>query len=1159
MRIICILRSSRRRAALLAAAFAAFLACGIPRVQAQTYAYTVSVSNPSDIAYYIPTTFNGYSTESGSIETNSSGGYFWAATNTQIVCLFTNIGYTSMRIGGNSADEDVNTNPPQAALDTYRGFLQATHMATIWTLDYESEAAFPLTNGTVARRVMDTYPMGFGPSNVMWFDLGNEPDDYSDWNETNWLPAWTSDAVDVENVNSGDVALGAPDMSNNGLEYEKFFGQNLDNTYDGGSLVKYITYHYSIMSSADVSSAGDDSNMCQMILSSNLDWATGSGKTNFQYIDTQLSGDTADGDCQGYAITEQNPFDGAGDGDSKLTGNSFGYALFELDALNWFSHNGVNANHEYGCIGLYPYSTGKHAAYHTDSSGNYYAYPLAYGNKAFQITQSGGNAAAGVVAETISNPNALNVTSYATSCGNVIYVTIINKEFGPGAVEATATVGVSNSAWAGSDVYVMYLTTANSDITNQTATLGGDTLDGQHAWSGTWTALGALTNGQCVVPVPAASAAIVRILAISPPMIVQDLPPQISLTPGQTYQYSIGAESDLPLSYQWYQGGTLVIGQTNAAYTVTAGDLGSQASYYVVVSNTFGSVTSLVSTLTVIAPPTNSYAGTIEDLNPVAYWPLQETNAPAPATIETNYGSLGALGTAYYAATNPADVQFGQAGLPVGNDVSVKFLASSAVTPDSFAFVPRISPAVTFKPPLTLELWLNGDTPSSKSSANTEDVLGEGGSGLDSPPSDGNYGGVRMSWVYDSSTAGPAVALLPSSGSGGTIGDWEFPVAAGDQWYHYVVTYDGTNFITYVNGVEQGTNAFAMAPDTWSPLTIGCGRWQATDTRAFNGRETEVAVYTNVLSVSRITSHYLAGITAGSNYAQTILNDNPLLYYRMNCPGYTNPSALSSPTALNYGSDGVNGLYLPGTVPGEVAGPPIAGLNSRAAGINGITSCISVGYDPSLNPTGTQPFTAMAWFKSNPSDGRMQTIMSHGGNTSWALNLVGTNGTVSWSSGAGSVTSTDIFNDGNWHFAAGVYDGANNYLYVDGALNNFSAATGSATGNTSDGVFLGGDPDFTLAGVKERYFAGAIAQAAFFTNALSAGQIQAIYVSAITPPPEMLGFTNTGNSQVELSWNFGTLQTATNVAGPYNDMTNASSPWTIPTTNSQQFFRLREN
>jgi hypothetical protein len=33
--------------------------------------------------------------------------------------------------------------------------------------------------------------------------------------------------------------------------------------------------------------------------------------------------------------------------------------------------------------------------------------------------------------------------------------------------------------------------------------------------------------------------------------------------------------------------------------------------------------------------------------------------------------SLGALGNAYYAATNPVDVLFGQAGLPGGNDTSV--------------------------------------------------------------------------------------------------------------------------------------------------------------------------------------------------------------------------------------------------------------------------------------------------------------------------------------------------------------------------------------------------------------------------------------------------------------------------------------------------------
>lgn len=212
--------------------------------------------------------------------------------------------------------------------------------------------------------------------------------------------------------------------------------------------------------------------------------------------------------------------------------------------------------------------------------------------------------------------------------------------------------------------------------------------------------------------------------------------------------------------------------------------------------------------------------------------------------------------------------------------------------------------------------------------------------------------------------------------------------------------------------------------------------------------------------------------------------------------------------AVNYGSAPVNGDYPPGTVPGKVSGPPIPALGTNSVGvqINGVTACVDAGNDPDFNPTGSQPFTAIIWFKANPADGRMQAIMSHGAARSWALNLDGTHGTVVFSAGAASsVSSTNLLNDGHWHQVAGVYDGSRISLYVGGALNNWSAATGGIAGNTNDDLFLGGDPDYPDVGFNQRYFAGSIAQAAFYTNALTSAQIQTIYrAGTVTRPPPRL-------------------------------------------------------
>src|SRR5215813_11113887 len=42
----------------------------------------------------------------------------------------------------------------------------------------------------------------------------------------------------------------------------------------------------------------------------------------------------------------------------------------------------------------------------------------------------------------------------------------------------------------------------------------------------------------------------------------------------------------------------------------------------------------------------------VTNLSPAAYWPLQETAQPPTADVETNIGTLGAVGNAYYSSTN---------------------------------------------------------------------------------------------------------------------------------------------------------------------------------------------------------------------------------------------------------------------------------------------------------------------------------------------------------------------------------------------------------------------------------------------------------------------------------------------------------------------------
>jgi hypothetical protein len=171
------------------------------------------------------------------------------------------------------------------------------------------------------------------------------------------------------------------------------------------------------------------------------------------------------------------------------------------------------------------------------------------------------------------------------------------------------------------------------------------------------------------------------------------------------------------------------------------------------------------------------------------------------------------------------------------------------------------------------------------------------------------------------------------------------------------------------------------------------------------------------------------------------------------------------------------------------------------------------------------------------------------------MNLDGTTGRIVWNLfNGGQVTSTNILNDGNWHNVVGVFNGTTSSLYVDGVINSSGAAPPLA-GEPNAELFLGGNQDFTAIGVNQRYLAGGLAQVALFTNALTAGQISNLYNLAVVVSVPAITLTRLGDSLV-ISYT-GTLLSAPNVQGPYTPVSGATSPYTVPTSGLQRFFRTR--
>ncbi|MFA7335057.1 MAG: hypothetical protein WC130_12310, partial [Kiritimatiellia bacterium] len=124
-------------------------------------------------------------------------------------------------------------------------------------------------------------------------------------------------------------------------------------------------------------------------------------------------------------------------------------------------------------------------------------------------------------------------------------------------------------------------------------------------------------------------------LSIAPAFNLQ--PASIMVTASSTAAFAVSAYGAGTLSYQWYKGGAAIAGATSAYYTTPATALGDNGAVYtVVVTNAFGSATSVAATLSVtstntapsitVQPAAQSAtvgAGALFRVTAVGTWPLR--------------------------------------------------------------------------------------------------------------------------------------------------------------------------------------------------------------------------------------------------------------------------------------------------------------------------------------------------------------------------------------------------------------------------------------------------------------------------------------------------------------------------------------------------------
>lgn len=329
---------------------------------------------------------------------------------------------------------------------------------------------------------------------------------------------------------------------------------------------------------------------------------------------------------------------------------------------------------------------------------------------------------------------------------------------------------------------------------------------------------------------------------------------------GSAAAFEIVAEGALPLSYQWYNGTSPIAGATNQILwlsNVQSSDNGT--SYYVEISNPYTSSNSQPATLTVqpraVNVPITGYGKLVEADGAVAYWRLDETSGSTNAV-----DALGSFDGSYV-ATN-GNFTFGvPTGIPNDTDTAVG-MTNGAIVAIPYAI--EINPSGAF----TVEGWFN---PASVTSGGNDYRTAI--SSMSNP-----YGIGPTGWlVYQ--TAANNWAWWPYNGFYNGIQLIDYDPIVANEWYYLALTYDGTNFTLYVNGVAKASgtdsafvqngnvpsggaanynynyNTTTGLPAGSGPLILG----QRLDNafNPFDGAIDDVAVYNKALTPQQIQEHWL--------------------------------------------------------------------------------------------------------------------------------------------------------------------------------------------------------------------------------------------------------------------------------------------------------------
>lgn len=315
------------------------------------------------------------------------------------------------------------------------------------------------------------------------------------------------------------------------------------------------------------------------------------------------------------------------------------------------------------------------------------------------------------------------------------------------------------------------------------------------------------------------------------------------------------------------------------------------------------------------------------------------------------------------------------------------------------------------------------------------------------------------------------------------------------NWHHVVMVYDGsqstnaTKLVVYLDGEPQTLTFFGTIPNTTcsaSSDAFTLGR-DTSSSNFSNGYIDEVRVYSKSLTANEVTALYKSGSSLNAVTKRIPTYDslgNGLIGHwtldGKNIDWSLNRAVDISPTANH-------GTFVNISTTSDIR----IGKIGQAIRFNGASTYLEI---PRAGATVSGAMTHAAWIKQDEladyrpifgningqqgSDG--QSIMIKNSGSTNNIGCVDVNGEVP----NGSLQR-------HWHHVACVYDGTNEYVYLNGVLVTSGAA--AYTTATENNVKVGAHN-----GATNTFFKGIIDDARIYNRALSGEEVKRLYLMGVS-------------------------------------------------------------